>query len=87
MNIFEGARRVGKTITFVILIGFVFEGFNIGSSSAVLTEAVTYGVALCNHAMQAWLSMAGFWAFTWTVGWIVRGFMGIPRGHDQKPKG
>ncbi len=87
MNISEGARGVGKTITFVILIGFVFEGFNIGSSSAVLTGAVTYGVALCNHAIKAWLSMAGFWAFTLTVGWIVRGFMGIPMGHDQKPKG
>lgn len=27
-------------------------------------------------------SLAGWWAFTWTVGWIVRGFMGIPRGSD-----
>ncbi len=27
------------------------------------------------------------WAFTWAVGWIVRGFMGIPRGLDQKPQG
>jgi len=31
-------------------------------------------------------SLAGFWAFTWAVGWIVRGFMGIPRGSDQKPQ-
>jgi len=23
-------------------------------------------------------------AFTWAIGWIVRGFMGIPRGQDQK---
>ena len=22
--------------------------------------------------------------FTWVIGWIVRGFMGIPRGQDQK---
>ena len=24
------------------------------------------------------------WAFTWVVGWIVRGFMGIPKGQDKK---
>lgn len=29
-------------------------------------------------------SLAGWWAFTWTVGWIVRGFMGIPRGADSR---
>ena len=25
-----------------------------------------------------------FWIFTWTTGWIVRGFMGIPTGTDKK---
>ena len=29
-------------------------------------------------------SLAAFWAFTWAVGWIVRGFMGIPQGKDRK---
>lgn len=29
-------------------------------------------------------SLAGWWAFTWTVGWIVRGFMSIPRGADSR---
>jgi len=24
------------------------------------------------------------WAFTWAIGWIVRGFKGIPRGQDKK---
>ena len=24
------------------------------------------------------------WAFAWVIGWIVRDFMGIPRGHDKK---
>ena len=24
------------------------------------------------------------WAFTWAIGWIVRGFMGVPRGQDKK---
>ena len=28
-------------------------------------------------------SLAGFWLFVWTVGWIVRGFKGIPQGRDS----
>lgn len=28
--------------------------------------------------------LAGLWAFTWAVGWILRGFMGIPRGADSR---
>jgi hypothetical protein len=28
--------------------------------------------------------LLGFWLFTLVVGWIVRGFMGIPRGQDKK---
>ena len=28
--------------------------------------------------------LAFFWSFTWIVGWIVRGFMGIPRGKDHR---
>lgn len=29
-------------------------------------------------------SLAGWGAFTWAVGWIVRGFMGVPRGSDSR---
>lgn len=33
-----------------------------------------------------WLvgGLAAFWIFTWATGWIVRGFLGIPRGQDRK---
>lgn len=31
--------------------------------------------------------LAIFGALVWAIGWIVRGFMGIPRGSDQKPLG
>lgn len=29
--------------------------------------------------------LAFLWGLSWAVGWIVRGFMGIPRGHDRRP--
>lgn len=31
------------------------------------------------------LGLAIFAALVWAVGWIARGFMGIPRGMDRKP--
>ncbi len=30
------------------------------------------------------ISLLYLWVFTWAVGWLVRGFMGIPRGQDKK---
>ena len=30
------------------------------------------------------ISLLFLWVFTWAVGWLVRGFMGIPRGQDNK---
>ena len=37
---------------------------------------------------EAYLMVIGFllfiWGFTWATGFIVRGFMGIPRGQDKK---
>ena len=47
--------------------------------SAWFEIAKSSGVIL----LQMLASLAGFWAFTWTIGWIVRGFMGIPRGQDR----
>lgn len=35
-------------------------------------------------ALWAISSLFLLWAFTWVIGWIVRGFMGIPRGQDKK---
>lgn len=29
--------------------------------------------------------LAVLWLFVWAIGWIVRGFMGIPTGSDHKP--
>jgi len=35
-------------------------------------------------AMVAIGGILFLWVFTWAIGWIVRGFMGIPRGQDKK---
>ncbi|MBM3362155.1 MAG: hypothetical protein FJY42_05725 [Betaproteobacteria bacterium] len=30
--------------------------------------------------------LIGFAVFVWAVGWVVRGFMGVPQGSDYRPK-
>jgi hypothetical protein len=30
------------------------------------------------------LGLLALWLFAWGTGWVVRGFMGIPRGQDKK---
>lgn len=37
-----------------------------------------------NTAVGIVVSLAGFWVFVWAMGWIMRGFLGIPRGQDKK---
>jgi len=34
-------------------------------------------------ALGGWLLF--LWLFSWATGWIVRGFLGIPRGQDRRP--
>ena len=39
-----------------------------------------------NEAMPWVAGICGFlWAFTFAMGWIIRGFAGIPTGQDFKP--
>lgn len=42
------------------------------------------GVALLPGLSWMLVGLAALWTFSAGVGWIVRGFMGIPRGHDTK---
>lgn len=32
------------------------------------------------------IGLAIFWTLVWSIGWIVRGFAGIPRGQDSRPR-
>jgi hypothetical protein len=41
-----------------------------------------HGIWEATLYLIGWLAF--LWAFTWTVGWIVRGFMDIPKGRDRR---
>ena len=45
-----------------------------------LQRAKNAGITL----LRMFASLAGFWILVWTVGWIVRGFKGIPQGKDSR---
>jgi len=37
-----------------------------------------------NFGSQVVAALLGIWLLSWIIGWIVRGFAGIPRGQDKK---
>ncbi len=79
MNIFEGSRRIAKLVgglwIFGTLIGAVTGGFNDHQGNS-------FDVAeFCLYLTIPPLFILGF---TVAMGWIVRGFRGIPMGKDSK---
>lgn len=78
MNIFEGSRRIAKVagafwIGAVITIAFLDGAFD-GSGRYDFQRFIV-------HLLSGPVVI---WAFTVATGWIVRGFMGIPRGQDRR---
>jgi len=74
MNIFEGSRRIAKAagalwLGAVITIAFL-DGYDHFQFSRFIVNLISGPLAIL--------------AFTVATGWIVRGFMGIPRGQDQR---
>ena len=68
------------------------EEFEIDPDTAAKIDKELPGIereAFCEHAKEV-LSIAayfvgGFWIFSFVMGWIIRGFAGIPRGQDFRP--
>jgi len=78
MNIFEGGRRIAKVIMAMAVLLMV---------PVLLTLNDPSFSSIADYIGSLAGGLIFVWAFTWGVGWIVRGFMGIPRGSDQKPLG
>ncbi len=78
MNIFEGSRRLAK-----LAAGLWAGGFIVGAFLGAFDLSSKSGAGEFFIAILAGLVFIGF--FTVATGWIVRGFMGIPRGFDRKP--
>jgi hypothetical protein len=78
MNIFEGSRRIAKLAVGLWFAGYItgacLGGFNLSDKS----DLIEFSIALLG-------GLAFIGCFTVATGWIVRGFMGIPRGSDSKP--
>lgn len=76
IDVFEGARRIAKLVAALWVAGWIVGAF---------TELANYSASY--YSQGALIAIGGLvflWGFSWAVGWIVRGFMGIPRGHDRR---
>ena len=80
INMFEGARRFSKLVIAIWVIFFI------GIFIYILVDDPSLkGFYLLIVFVSTLFGGPLFiLAFTWAVGWIVRGFMGIPRGQDKK---
>lgn len=73
-NIFEGARRIAQVITAIAIIIAI--------------------ISTINNPRDNWLESLGylgmglsvFWMIVVAIGWIARGFAGIPNGMDHRPR-
>jgi len=84
LNIFKGARSISRiliAIWVIIFIGF-FIYISVERTSIwdidLLLSAILFAIML--------LVPLSIMVFTWVMGHIVRGFMGMPRGQDHKNK-
>lgn len=78
MNIFEGSRRIATLIGSAWFIGTI-----VGAFSGAFTQPAG-GFEFGDFLGCLFLPPLFIAGFTYAMGWIVRGFMGIPMGRDSK---
>lgn len=71
VNIFEGARRITKLTVAAWVACWILAAFFVGIATTGALIAVG-GVVF-------------IFGLSWAIGWIMRGFLGIPVGQDCKP--
>jgi len=76
MNIFEGGRRTVKILSW-IWVGVIVAPIMFVWGVTGLTEAGYWAMGIA----IVWLPM--FWGSTYAMGYIMRGFMGVPKGKDE----
>jgi hypothetical protein len=78
MNIFEGCRRIGLLLRVVWLLGVTL--FVVEIPPSLSPQTISYAVVF---GVGGWITLFVLQA---GIGWVARGFAGIPRGHDHRPE-
>jgi hypothetical protein len=83
INMFEGARRIAKLVAVVWIL---VSGWLAIEDWQRAVENMPTSLQYLRFVSLVWIliGLGALWAFTWATGWIVRGFMGIPRGSDNR---
>jgi len=76
INVFEGSRRIALLLKVVWLSGVATVAPMVSQGSTTIRNAVLFGIG-------GWIVLSVLQAL---IGWIARGFAGIPRGHDHRPE-
>jgi hypothetical protein len=66
----------------------VKDSFLLSQADEAWIDGQLWPKRLKEFSLGALIAIGGLvflWVFTWTVGWIMRGFLGIPRGQDHRP--
>lgn len=99
-NVFEGSRRVAKIIVGIWAISWICTFFGYAywvykhECSIITPSSELAGDSFISCLLEeadlftSFFIMIGFilfiWGFTWAIGYISRGYMGISRGQDKK---
>ena len=81
INVFEGARRASKLVIAIWLIIYI------GTLLAMFSDRGFSNFDIIELMVLVGILFGGvllILAFTWAIGWIMRGFMGVPKGQDKK---
>ena len=82
LNIFEGARRITKIFAVMWFIGWAYDlaTWNIGASGS---WPANWQDKIFLNSFSMTGGLVFLFIFSWSVGWIIRGFAGIPSGQDK----
>ncbi|MCX7075444.1 MAG: hypothetical protein NTZ45_01530 [Methylococcales bacterium] len=88
INVFEGARRITRLVAIVWFVGWVYDLtlWNPPGDNDLSIKIYQHHMHLEKIKDSALWSSGGvifIYAFSWSIGWIVRGFTGIPSGKDS----
>ena len=76
MNIFEGARRIVRLLSWIWVVFAILTGLYIYYHNPAVRFSFGFLIVLTGPIF--------LYVFSYTIGNIVRGFMGIPKGKDGR---
>jgi len=84
INPFEGGRRIAKLAA---VLWILFSGWLAIKDWQQVVAHMETELQYLRFVGLIWIpiGLIALWSLTWIIGWIARGFLGVPRGQDHRP--